>query len=181
MDDSVFLDIEDYENVPCSFYSSVGRALWIAQNFEGSCGSLMLIIDIKKEYNGQNLDELRIDALKRLLGQNIKSIKSLVKKHFPKDDFEYLFDILDKARNARNFIAHEIAHKCGELAVEPEKLKDFMSEIHKNVSIISEADKNICVILSAMTKQPMPVGQTLDKYSENIANWVCEPFRTTGN
>lgn len=178
MDDSIFLDIDDYEKVPHSFYASVGRALWIAQNFESSCRSLMFLIDIKKEFNGQNIDELRKDALKRLLGKNINNFKTLLKGHIPEDVFEYLFDILDKAREARNFIAHEITHKCGELAVEPEKLKkELINEIHKNVSIISEADKNICGILSTMTNQPIPAGECLDKYSQNIADWVCEPLK----
>ena len=77
----------------------------------------------------------------------------------------------------RNFIAHEITHKCGELSVYPERLREFINEIYEKVSIISEADKNICGIISTMEHQPIPVGEYLHKYSQNIAEWVCEPLK----
>ena len=80
-----------------------------------------------------------------------------------------------KLRKARNFIAHEITYKSGELSIYPERLKEFTEEISEKVSIISEADKNICGIVSTITEQPIPTD--LSRYPKNIANWVCEPLK----
>ena len=90
----------------------------------------------------------------------------------------FLFPILDEARRARNYIAHNLTPGCETLAFETEIQEGLVEEVHKLVTKVAEADKHICCIMQAVTNEPIPTSEYLKRYQEEIASWVCEPALT---
>lgn len=117
-----------------------------------------------------------VDKLcKRLLAQNIGR---LVNQYMPHELKDFLFPILDEAKKARNYIAHNLTSGFETLAFETEIQEGLVEEVHKLVTKIAEADKHICCIMHAVTNEPIPSSEHLKRYQEKIASWVCEPALT---
>lgn len=170
MKPDIFMDDFDRSERADSIYSVIGRALTLATHFESSCRGLVVVLKLRTTPREildfpEGFEELSDELYRRSLYQNISTFAPT------QDDFRQL---LDKARNARNEIVHEIA-----LGFEDwEKLKReedfFLSRIHELSLILAEADRAVCFALTVLTHDQMPNNDFLEKYPERIAKWVCD-------
>jgi len=169
MKPDIFMD--DFERTEWgdSIDSAIGRALTLATHFESSCRGLVDILQLKTTTHEilespAGTKELSDELHRHSLGQNISIFVP------NQDDFRRL---LDKARDARNEIAHEIA-----LGIEDqeglERNEDFLLRRIRELSLIlAEADRAVCFALTVVTHDHMPNNNFLKEYPEKIARWVC--------
>ena len=169
MKPDIFMD--DFERTEWgdSIYSAIGRALTLATHFESSCRGLVGILQLKTTpheilESPTGIEEFSAELYRRSLGRNISTLVPT------QDDFRLL---LDKARDARNEIAHEIA-----LGIEDqeglERNEDFLLRRIRELSLIlAEADRAVCFALTVVTHDHMPNNNFLKEYPEKIARWVC--------
>ena len=170
MKPDIFMDNFERTEWGDSIYSAIGRALTLATHFESSCRGLVVILQLKTTpheilESPTGIEELSDKLYQRRLGQNISTFAPT------QDDFRCL---LDKARNARNEIAHEIA-----LGMENQKALErneefFLGRIRELSLTLAEADRAVCFALTVLTHDHMPNNDFLKKYPERIAQWVCE-------
>jgi aspartyl/asparaginyl beta-hydroxylase (cupin superfamily) len=185
MIDLPFINAKQMENIHPGLFITFGRALYVAQHFEANCRALATLLDVKGTHRSGKFSPSNEDAdfnvfvdklWKRMLAKNIGR---LVNHYMPADLKDFLFPILDEARIARNYIAHNFTLGCETLVLEPEHREGLIEEIRKLVGRITEADKHICCIMQAVTHEPIPTGEYLQGYQEEIASWVCEPGETS--
>ena len=184
MIDLPFIDPEPLDDIDSGLFITFGRSLYVAQHFEANCRALATLLDVRDAHQSGKISTSNedqdfnkfVDKLwKRLLAQNIGR---LVNQYMPHELKDFLFPILDEARKARNYIAHNLTLGCETLAFETEIHEDVVEEVHKLVTKIAEADKHICCIMQVVTNEPIPTGEYLKRYQEEIALWVCEPALT---
>jgi hypothetical protein len=184
MIDLPFIDPKQMDDIDSGLFITFGRALYVAQHFEANCRALATLLDVRDAHRYGKISPSNedpdfnkfVDKLcKRLLAQNIGR---LVNQYMPHELKDFLFPILDEARKARNYIAHNLTSGFETLAFETEIQEGLVKEVHKLVTKIAEADKHICCIMQAVTNEPIPSSEYLKRYQEKIASWVCEPALT---
>jgi hypothetical protein len=154
---------------------AAGRALYIAQAFEDKCRSLLRF--------GYLIDGLSADPVARLeeliaavpKDRQLKPTLDELIRIFP--EAREHGEVLSRARQARNYIAHE-----GVLfSIHDERaagLGKRLSELQRQVHLLASGDN----LVSAWSfqlherKQPMPVW-LVESYCSMIDEWVFEPVR----
>jgi hypothetical protein len=170
MKPDIFMD--DFERTEWgdSIYSAIGRVLTLATHFESSCHGLVGILQLKTSpheilESPTGIKELSDELYLRSLGRNISIFAPA------QDDFRHL---LDKARDARNEIAHEIALGMEDQEGLERNEEFFLGRVRELSLTLAEADRAVCFALTVLTHDHMPNNDFLKKYPERIAQWVCE-------
>lgn len=93
---------------------------------------------------------------------------------FAIEDFKnHLLPSLDKARVARNHIAHEFLFGIEGIEV-PSVIFDEMTEaLREDVIILADADFSVCCIIQGFNRAPIPTRKEI--YVDSIVSWVFTP------
>ncbi|OYT11640.1 MAG: hypothetical protein B6I18_03365 [Bacteroidetes bacterium 4572_112] len=156
-------------------FSKVGKASMLCQKFDQGCRSTSaFIVTIAKAKQENNSDFYKdfLTQLKKLgdknLGPSIGNLKKTSGTFVSKDNI----DTLDKARNSRNFICHDLfkntirKHLLGDdfIDIDDKLLKEHIINVAKGDYIISKWDYEIG------EKEPAPYSE--DKYITDILRWI---------
>ena len=170
MTQAIFIDVFERTGWGDGIYSILGRALSLAAHFESSCRSLAWILHLRvgpREIFES--EELMKEFLKKL---NDRRLKKHISQFAPsRDDFRCL---MDKARYARNEIAHEIPMGMHDQSGLDHNEQYFLKRIHELSIILAEADCAVCFVLTEITNEHMPNNDFLKDYPDRVVKWVCE-------
>ncbi|OED66734.1 hypothetical protein A165_05945 [Vibrio tasmaniensis ZS-17] len=162
-DPDIFLtDFEITETTDC-FHAILGRSLIVATRFDSLCHHACVLIRFKSR--DLPLSELEVFKF-RALARNIQKI-------VPKGTLPELFNIFDKAKDARNSIAHELCK--GMTGCIDTKVTDleFCQMVRDVIEPIAIADYWISYYLSIANEEPL-LQTTSAAYSQRIVNWVLD-------
>ena len=158
-------------------YGALGRALYVAQQFEAKCRALTTLLDVKigratREVGSLDDPEFQDfvnDLWKRKLATNITQLK---KYGLPGE----ISSIFDRARRARNSIAHDITLGIGHKIEKDKGRREILTEIEQCVRDIANADEVIALLIHTVTHEPIPMPGYLEKYEDEVARWVCKNY-----
>ena len=169
-------------------YAVIGRALAVATHYETNCKALVSMLEIRKQpallNDVQEVEEKLKELQKRGLFNNIQVLTSIHKKtaknqkdkpeaaRVNEELADYLFKKLDKARESRNIIAHEITLGIENNAEYEDYKGKTIEIIQEQIKYIAEADFYIAGVFEYFNKTN--IAPSLDKYIERIINWVCK-------
>lgn len=171
MKPDIFMD--DFERTEWgdAHYSAVGRVLIFASRFEALCRTATAIVGIKEILSMLDSEE---DIHKFVEGLH----KMPLWKHIQKltHDMKSLRKVLSRARMARNEIAHEIAIglDCCLDSLPKENLTRFMEHLGELAIILAEGDRDVSLIVSLLTKEPIPTAEFLKDYPQRVKQWVTD-------
>jgi hypothetical protein len=99
-----------------------------------------------------------------------------LKKHISQfapseDDFRHP---MDKARFARNEIAHEIPLGMHDQSGLNHTEEYFLKRIRELSMILAEADRAVCFAVTDLTNEPMPNNDFLKNYADRVVKWICK-------
>lgn len=114
-------------------------------------------------------EELMKEFLKKLHDRPLK--KHISQFALSEDDFRCL---MDKARYARNEIAHEIPVGIRDQSGLNHNEQYFLKRIRELSMILAEADRAVCFALTEITNEHMPNNDFLKNYPHRVVKWVCE-------
>ena len=170
MTPAIFID--DFERTEWGdgIYSILGRALSLAAHFESSCRSLADILHLRVGPREVfESEELMKEFLKKL---HDRPLKKYISQFAPsEDDFRCL---MDKARYARNEIAHEIPVGMYDQSGLNHKEQYFLKRIRELSMILAEADRAVCFVMTEITNEHMPNNDFLKNYPDRVVKWVCQ-------
>ncbi len=149
-------------------YAAIGRALTFSTRFEANCKVLNILLGVKNTLGSEEDIKDFVERTNRLMLN--KHISSIVGNN------NELKDILDKARLARNEIAHELTlglyHFIDTL---PEShIQEIIESLKELIKSIAEADRIISLILSIETNEQIPSPKFLKEYPNRIERWVTD-------
>jgi len=179
MNETAFFDAPERTYYSDEGFGSLGRALYFAQVYEANCRALAGLLDLKTSVARGNIslspeDDEYQKFIQKLWKRNLgRSLNHLRDSYNLPDD---IYSILDIARKARNFIAHEICLGIID-TIESDAGRNGLIEIIKNkIEEVANGDKYICFLLQITTKEPTPNSKYFEEYPKIISKWVCEVF-----
>jgi hypothetical protein len=102
------------------------------------------------------------------------NIRKITKSTDEGDDVRILFN---SAREARNFIAHQVTVGYESIRYDSDLLESQIDQLKEQLRKIAEADRFICILLSLMTREPIPKGDFVNKYPDRVLEWAIGDFR----
>lgn len=167
-------------------FSIIGKALCVATYFDKICKNFLLALVIKypqyfkekfKEFNNINLnsDELFSQIMNIADKINLdRCIKVLSKINTENDKFIGFFGRFDKAREARNFIAHDLCLGYPENINKANFRAELAREIKENTSEIVNCLVLMEDLILSFNKEGMLPGIDKSSLVENIVSWVLD-------
>lgn len=183
MDDDLLIDLDLLRDLDPNFFTTCGRALYVAQHFERNLRVIAAALDLRSAqasgkfpYSDEDkLNEFFETKLKRPLGE---SITSGLPKHIPQfliEDFKkHMLPSLDKAREARNRIAHEFLFGIERTEVVSDVFEEMAESLREDVRILADADFSVCCIIHGFNQAPIPTCR--ESYVNKIVRWVFAPI-----
>jgi hypothetical protein len=156
------------------FFLTIGKALYLASAFEGKCKWVLRLVNLA-QYVEQGGDLSATEALttvlqEKFLGPTIKDMQRL-------PDFS-LHDValLERAKNARNFIAHESANIGRPLSsVSARHIHEQLARLRSEVEALTAGDNLISRwVFEIEEKEPAPPG-IQDAYPGWVQQWIFGP------
>jgi hypothetical protein len=176
MMDFPFIDCVERTEFSDECYGAFGRALYVAQHFEANCRGLVALLEARKRIIETGKADLLNDpefikSVSRLWKHTVgKNLKVLETYGFPKE----ILLLLDKAREGRNEIAHEITLGIEHEIEEDEGRKKILQSIASAVRDIAKGDEIIGFLIQYITEEPCPSVSYLRNYPSEVVKWVCE-------
>ncbi len=152
------------------FFLALGKALYLASAFEEKCRFVLRIAKLADHYEqtGDTSATLALtQALKdKMLGQTIAELKGFPEVR-PTD-----IALLEKARDARNFIAHEAANIGYLHYVSAEQIHEQMRRLRCEVEVLVAGDNLVPRwVYEIEEKEPAP-GRIQKAYPQWVDEWV---------
>lgn len=164
-------------DVQLRWLSSVGRALALAQNFEANCKEILKWCDMAKRYRDGGIasfeeclahPELLRDAMLRATVQRLSGTHSM-----PNDTER---DILARAVDARNFIAHEGAICALYPPRQPSAIEGVLEDYQRRVRALAAGDSVVsCWSYEFQEREAAPI-RLQQTYADDVSSWILEPF-----
>ena len=154
-------------------YGIVGRALFMATRFERNCRELGTLVKLKASAHLMVDDQTLGELCHRMQGKVVfKHVKDFA------NDIESpleLVQLLHKAKNSRNYIAHDLAQNFEQIeGVAPAEAQRIITDdIEPHIRNLAVGD---CLVLYAVCQvrgDDIPSGQELEGYVNAVVKWVC--------
>ncbi|MDD5483945.1 MAG: hypothetical protein PHP98_09930 [Kiritimatiellae bacterium] len=164
-------------------FTTCGRALYVAQHFERNLRGVAAALDIRAACIGGELSPSDEKKLSKAYGEKLErrlceSISPGLSGHIPealKQEFEaYMLPLFDRARKARNRIAHDSLFGIEGLQIPSDAFDQIVNSFRKDVEILAGADFSVCNIIQVFNKEPVPCCRK--SYVDDIIKWVFEPI-----
>ncbi|GII67370.1 hypothetical protein Skr01_74550 [Sphaerisporangium krabiense] len=158
-------------------FLSAGRALYLANAFESKCQFVLRISNLIAVVQDDPVLSLQeaISSLpgEKMLGPTLKELTQHALGGFNSEDI----DVLDKARKARNFIAHEGVAIGAMWAARSNQILDHMLRLRAAVTDLAHGDNIISQWCHGIEepKGPLP-SFFIEAYPTMIDNWVFGHF-----
>lgn len=171
MSPNIFID--DFEKTENSDYlhGVLGRSLIIATRFDSMCTTLSQAMDIKLGAIFCIHEEGFKDFAQRVISK-YRTLNTSIKTFILP---EQIVEILHKARESRNEIAHSLTkglEGCIDMKVDNMTL---INEIKRLIINIIYGDIIISILTNSFNKDPIPTIQALENYKNRVLEWVISP------
>jgi hypothetical protein len=161
---------EDRDAVFDEFFLVIGRALYIATGFEMKCRYILrlwrLLEEVRETGDFSASLELVAKLKGRTLGRTIDGLRG-VEGVKPED-----IPVLERARDARNFIAHESADVGRLYMLSPRKMEQRLGELRAQLDALAPGDDLVSRwVYEIEEKEPAPRWLMPD-YASLMQRWV---------
>ena len=150
--------------------SVLGRALYLACEFESTCRSLTFVFKVKEPKADDQSDEESFLAMRKAVLGRLVDLNRLIAKHTSLGD-DYVA-MLHSAREARNYIAHHAAGELKQFAKEPGGVDQWRKCMDSKLQELALGKIIVAVILSRNSAEPTPTRGTIDAYPKSMVSWV---------
>jgi hypothetical protein len=90
------------------------------------------------------------------------------------------FEVLKKARDARNYIAHEAATPCLYSRESDEAIAEALPQFRSNVDALAVGDNLVAGWSYMIQEKELPPFHIAERYRLQMTSWVLEPLTENG-
>lgn len=172
----MWIDPEALNEFEESYVIAVGRALLVAQHFEESCKDFMkwwIISGALEEGVAKSVSDIRSISEKLtglMLGGSIKRLRD------DRDITDAEIAVLIRAKDARNYIAHEAVTAIAFISRFSRRRPDNLSRFKEAVCALVEGDNLISSWGYMFHEQEEPSAEHLAEYPGRLAKWILAPL-----
>lgn len=158
---------------------AAGKALYLCNSFEAKCNHILTLINLTEQISSDPVHSLE-DLISRLPGnkplyENIRNIKLKAEITGMTEDEG---SALTKAREARNFIAHEGADFGSLYALKASTVQGHMVKLRSAVADLAIGDNIVSTLLYYADEPNEPIPYLTTNYSDLIDLWVFGDLAT---
>jgi len=152
------------------YFEAVGKALCVANNFEEKCNHILRVHKITDAIReGESDDEVREIATSFEAKRLYRAIQALDKSD---DVSEEKVDLLNSARESRNYIAHEGA-LMGEVSLlDAEYIFERVQELAPHVEKIAKGDNLVSAWSYEVSEREPAPRRFRATYVERVVDWT---------
>ncbi len=147
--------------------SIIGRALTYATKFENEVIALYNFNELTKDQNILNNDE-KFAKLIEKLEKHINLNSRIININFNSE----ITTLITNAKNARNYIAHELTIGLNYSSESNEVRKSILNILIEKVSDIAKGELLILLVMTIWNKETVPDVSFLSHYPNKIIEWV---------
>ncbi len=152
------------------FFLAVGKALYLANGFEAKCRHIVRLaklVDHHEETGDATASLVFVRALKaKMLGRTIMEMRESPIIH------EAHIQTLERAKDARNFIAHEGANVGEPSSVSARQLDEQLHRLRKEVGFLTIGDNLVSRwVYEIENREPAPA-EIQEGYLQMIDEWI---------
>jgi hypothetical protein len=151
------------------FFLAIGKALYLASAFERKCRWVLRVVKLTEQSGDVSAVRALAAAMKdKLLGPTLNDMKAF--PDFSADDIA----LLERAKDARNFIAHESAYIGPLSSVTAKDIHEELDRLRHALAALTAGDNLISrwvYVLENMGEEPAPRGIQED-YPRWVEQWV---------
>jgi hypothetical protein len=155
------------------FFKAIGKALMLSTNFEKKCQCLLRYAKIyhnSEDIQRDGLTEFLLTIKNKSLMLTIKEFDSLSKI----SDQE--FEILSKAKNARNVIAHDIADIGFLPSVTSTEIINKLALLRKEVLFLASGDNLVSTWLYEIEMKESAPTEIQKNHIKFVDKWIFDSF-----
>lgn len=157
------------------YLDSVGRAPVLAQSFEMDCKYVLMVWDLGKAYKEGKMSLAEFASfseklVQRMLGTTVRGLGDIP------DVTQDQIDTLSKAKDARNFIAHEGIRPCLYQAEGSETLLGQLRRYRANVELLAEGHNLVAGWAYAIEYKKPPPYTIRTTYQQTMVRWIMSPI-----
>jgi hypothetical protein len=151
-----------------SFFLVIGKALYIATSFEHKCKYVLRIIRIVEHFEETNDGSaaLAMAAKDAMLRRTIDGLAG------PLNIDKSELDVLVRASQARNFIAHEAAAIGNVFDVSRKGLSERLSELKHELTVLVDGDNLVSSWIYEIEEKERAPREVRDKYPALVMTWI---------
>lgn len=150
--------------------AALGRALYIACEFESDCRSLAFVLKVREPQPNDQSEEQFFEAVsKAVLGRLVDLSKLISTRANLSEDYAAM---LHAARDARNYVAHEAADELDRLAKVPDGIGQWRQIMATQLQDIAFGKIIVAVLLSRNSAEPTPTKEVIDAYPKKVESWA---------
>ncbi len=150
----------------------LGRALYVASEFEDDCRSLAFVLKVREpQPEGQPNDEFLAAVSKAVLGRLVDLNNVVARRAKLKEDYA---EMLHAARDAWNYIAHEATADLGRFMKLPDGFGQWQGVLSSKLEEVAFGRIIVAVLLSHNSAEETPTREVIDTYPNRVASWAFE-------
>lgn len=157
---------------------ALGRALYLCSTFEDKCRLVLQVVNVEERIEERTTSGDPVDSLEELFSHlpNVKMLARIINELSAKADLLGMNDedrgVLTRAKDARNFIAHN-AKDLGPLNfVRREHVAEFIVKLRTAVAEVAVGDNFISKIIYRIEERGEPIPYIAVNYADLIDLWV---------
>lgn len=155
-----------------ALFLAAGKALYLASSFEDKCQWVLRIVTITTHYeatgDGSAAIELARAMKKKMLGPTIQKLKDPLE--FTAGDLE----TLERARDARNYIAHESAKLDPLSSVSAEIIIEKFARLRVELQALIVGDNLVSRWVYEISEKELAPRGIQEAYSSWVLEWVFD-------
>jgi len=152
------------------FFLAVGKALYLASAFESKCQGVLRIAKLANHFeetrDALSMNELAKAMKDKLLGVTINEMRGF--PYFDADDVA----LLECAKNARNWIAHESAEIGPLSSASAGQIQKQLSRLHDELAVLIAGDNLVSRWVYEIEEKKAAPKAIQTAYPEWVAKWV---------
>jgi hypothetical protein len=151
-------------------FLAIGKALYLATAFERKCRWVLCLVKLTEDFDQSGeISAMRalVPAMKdKLLGQTIAGMKKF--PDFSADDVA----LLERAKDARNFIAHESAEIGSLSGVSAEHIFEQLERLRNEVEALTAGDNLISRWVYEIENRERAPREIQEQYPRWVQQWI---------
>ncbi len=169
--------VSNYENSSTGDYlfGVVGKIIMISQRFERYVKSLEALLNLKSnslDYD-QQMQQTAEKIFRKTLNNNMKDIKTIINSN--SIIIDVFLEKLKKAREARNYFAHECSLKLdatnNSVFEDIDKLDELLDDYKSKVNDILVAEQIVVVVIALMTHEDYTPNKDI---LDHVIEWIFD-------
>lgn len=179
METDIFLTFPGGTPERTAYFATIGRALAYATRFESSCRKMIGVLGLAQSSRPLlESEEALSEFVRRIRSSTLsRNIHKLAK---PAGGDTEIREMLNAAREGRNFIAHHATLGFESDLRDPAAVRSRLRELETHVNSIAEADRFVCLLISLFTRTALPPGEVVNAYPRRVREWVFDASAKDG-